>query len=71
MCAKRIVVDAHHHMLDRLSSVVVKERINGQKAMPAARRSACPGASSARESSARVSNLMGVRLSVTAPLART
>jgi large subunit ribosomal protein L13Ae len=31
VCAKRIVVDAHHHMLGRLSSIVTKELPNGQK----------------------------------------
>jgi large subunit ribosomal protein L13Ae len=31
MCAKRIVVDARHHMLDRLSSIIAKELLNDQK----------------------------------------
>jgi ribosomal protein L13 len=31
MCAKRIVVDAHHHMLGRLSLIVAKELLNDQK----------------------------------------
>jgi large subunit ribosomal protein L13Ae len=31
VCAKRIVVDAHHHMLGRLSSSVANERLNCQK----------------------------------------
>jgi hypothetical protein len=33
VCAKHIVVDALHHMLDRLYSIIAKERLNGQKAM--------------------------------------
>jgi large subunit ribosomal protein L13Ae len=33
VCAKRIVVDALHHMLGRLSSIIAKERLNGQKAV--------------------------------------
>jgi large subunit ribosomal protein L13Ae len=33
VCAKRIVVDARHHMLGRLSSIIVKELLNGQKAI--------------------------------------
>jgi large subunit ribosomal protein L13Ae len=35
VCAKRIVVDARHHMLDRLSSIIAKELLNGQKAIVA------------------------------------
>jgi large subunit ribosomal protein L13Ae len=31
VCAKRIVVDEHHHMLDRLSSIIAKELLNDQK----------------------------------------
>ncbi|KAI9089137.1 hypothetical protein K1719_029416 [Acacia pycnantha] len=31
VCAKRIVVDARHHMLGRLASIVAKELLNGQK----------------------------------------
>lgn len=31
MCAKEVVVDARHHMLGRLASVVAKELLNGQK----------------------------------------
>ncbi|ONM09472.1 60S ribosomal protein L13a-1 [Zea mays] len=31
VCAKRIVVDARHHMLGRLSSIIAKELLNGQK----------------------------------------
>jgi ribosomal protein L13 len=31
VCAKRIVVDVRHHMLDRLSSIIVKELLNDQK----------------------------------------
>jgi hypothetical protein len=33
VCAKRIMVDARHHMLGRLSSVIAKELLNGQKAI--------------------------------------
>jgi large subunit ribosomal protein L13Ae len=35
VCARRIVVDARHHMLDRLSSIIAKEPLNGQKAIVA------------------------------------
>ena len=31
LSAKRIVVDARHHMLGRLSSIIAKELLNGQK----------------------------------------
>jgi large subunit ribosomal protein L13Ae len=31
VCAKRIVVDACHHMLGRVSSMIVKELLNDQK----------------------------------------
>ncbi|XP_026408100.1 60S ribosomal protein L13a-3-like [Papaver somniferum] len=31
ICAKRVVVDARHHMLGRLSSTIAKELLNGQK----------------------------------------
>jgi large subunit ribosomal protein L13Ae len=31
VCAKRIVVDARHHMLGRLSSIIAKELLNDQK----------------------------------------
>ncbi|KAK9929932.1 hypothetical protein M0R45_027000 [Rubus argutus] len=33
ICAKRVVVDARHHMLGRLSSIVAKELPNRQKVM--------------------------------------
>jgi large subunit ribosomal protein L13Ae len=33
VCAKRIVVDAHHHMFGRLSSIIAKELLHGRKAM--------------------------------------
>jgi hypothetical protein len=33
VCTKRIVVDALHHMFGRLSSIVAKGRLNGQKAV--------------------------------------
>ncbi|KAK1315938.1 60S ribosomal protein L13a-2 [Acorus calamus] len=31
ICARRVVVDARHHMLGRLASIVAKELLNGQK----------------------------------------
>ena len=31
ICSKRVVVDARHHMLGRLASIVAKELLNGQK----------------------------------------
>uniref|UniRef100_A0A453LTN6 60S ribosomal protein L13a-4 n=1 Tax=Aegilops tauschii subsp. strangulata TaxID=200361 RepID=A0A453LTN6_AEGTS len=31
VCAKRVVVDARHHMLGRLASIVAKELLNGQR----------------------------------------
>jgi hypothetical protein len=31
VCAKRVVIDARHHMLGRLASIVAKELLNGQK----------------------------------------
>jgi hypothetical protein len=31
VCAKRIMVDTRHHMLGRLSSIIVKELLNDQK----------------------------------------
>jgi ribosomal protein L13 len=31
VCAKRIVVDAHHYMLCHLSSIIAKELLNDQK----------------------------------------
>ncbi|KAK3415240.1 hypothetical protein EUGRSUZ_H00799 [Eucalyptus grandis] len=31
ICAKRVVVDARHHMLGRLASIVAKELLNGQR----------------------------------------
>jgi hypothetical protein len=33
VCTKRIVVDACHHMLGRLSSIIAKELLNSQKAI--------------------------------------
>jgi large subunit ribosomal protein L13Ae len=35
VCAKRIMVDARHHMLDRLSSIIAEELLNGQKSIVA------------------------------------
>ncbi|KAL1816856.1 hypothetical protein DCAR_0521255 [Daucus carota subsp. sativus] len=31
ICAKQVVVDARHHMLGRLASIIAKELLNGQK----------------------------------------
>ncbi|KAG1368656.1 60S ribosomal protein L13a-2 [Cocos nucifera] len=31
ICARRVVVDARHHMLGRLASIVAKELLNGQR----------------------------------------
>jgi large subunit ribosomal protein L13Ae len=31
VCAKRIVVNARHHMLDRLSFIIAKKLLNDQK----------------------------------------
>ncbi|KAK5841019.1 hypothetical protein PVK06_009927 [Gossypium arboreum] len=31
MCAKRVAVDARHHLLGRLASISAKELLNGQK----------------------------------------
>lgn len=31
ICSKRVVVDARHHMLGRLGSIIAKELLNGQK----------------------------------------
>ncbi|KAL0655823.1 hypothetical protein Bca4012_076407 [Brassica carinata] len=31
ICAKRVVVDARHHMLGRLASIIAKELLNGQR----------------------------------------
>ena len=31
ICAKVVVVDARHHMLGRLASIIAKELLNGQK----------------------------------------
>ncbi|KAL3812356.1 hypothetical protein ACJIZ3_013624 [Penstemon smallii] len=31
ICAKKVVVDARHHMLGRLASILAKELLNGQK----------------------------------------
>jgi large subunit ribosomal protein L13Ae len=31
VCAKRIMVDARHHMLGRLSCIIAKELLNDQK----------------------------------------
>jgi large subunit ribosomal protein L13Ae len=33
VCAKRIVVDALHHMLGRLSSIIAKEPLNDRNVM--------------------------------------
>jgi large subunit ribosomal protein L13Ae len=41
ICAERIVVDACHHMLGRLSSIVVKELLNDQKVVVVRREATC------------------------------
>ena len=35
LCAKVVVVDARHHMLGRLASILAKELLNGQKVVRA------------------------------------
>jgi large subunit ribosomal protein L13Ae len=45
VCAKRIVVDARHHMLGRLSSVIAKELLNDQKVVVARCKEICLSAS--------------------------
>jgi large subunit ribosomal protein L13Ae len=42
VCAKRIVVDARHHMLGRLSSIIAKELLNDQKLVVARCKATCP-----------------------------
>jgi large subunit ribosomal protein L13Ae len=49
VCARRIVVDARHHMLDRLSSIIAKEPLNGQKAIVAHYEEICLSAGLARQ----------------------
>jgi large subunit ribosomal protein L13Ae len=49
VCAKRIMVDARHHMLDRLSSIIVKELLNGQKAIVVHYEEICLSAGLARQ----------------------
>lgn len=31
LCTRRVVVDARHHMLGRLASIIAKELLNGQR----------------------------------------
>jgi large subunit ribosomal protein L13Ae len=47
--AKRIVVDARHHMLDRLSSIIVKELLNDQKVLIVHYEEICLSAGLARQ----------------------
>jgi large subunit ribosomal protein L13Ae len=44
VCAKRIVVDARHHMLGRLSFINAKELLNNQKVVVARCKETCPSA---------------------------
>jgi large subunit ribosomal protein L13Ae len=49
VCAKRIVVDARHHMLDRLSSIIAKELLNDQKVVIVHHEEICLSAGLARQ----------------------
>jgi large subunit ribosomal protein L13Ae len=49
VCAKRIAMDARHHMLDRLSSIIAKELLNDQKAVVAHYEEICLSADLARQ----------------------
>jgi large subunit ribosomal protein L13Ae len=49
VCAKHIVVDARHHMLGRLSSIIAKELLNGQKAIVVHYEEICLSAGLARQ----------------------
>jgi large subunit ribosomal protein L13Ae len=49
VCAKRIVVDARHHMLDRLSSIIAKELLNDQKVVIVHYEEVCISAGLARQ----------------------
>jgi large subunit ribosomal protein L13Ae len=49
VCAKRIVVDACHHVLGRLSSIVAKELLNNQKVVIVRYEEICLSAGLARQ----------------------
>jgi large subunit ribosomal protein L13Ae len=49
VCAKRIVVDARHHMLGCLSSIIAMELLNGQKATVAHYEEICLSTGLARQ----------------------
>jgi large subunit ribosomal protein L13Ae len=49
VCSKRIMVDARHHMLGRLSSIIAKELLNGQKAIVAHYEEVCLSAGLAHQ----------------------
>jgi hypothetical protein len=48
VCAKRIVVNARYHLLDRLSSIVSKELLNDQKVVIVHYKEICLSAGLAR-----------------------
>jgi hypothetical protein len=62
------VVDARHHMLDRLSCIIAKELLNDQKVVIAHYEEICLSAGLARQGDDSLSALIGTRLSVTSPL---
>jgi hypothetical protein len=49
VCAKRIVMDACHHMLGRLSSMIAKEPLNDQKVVIVRCEEICLSAGLARQ----------------------
>jgi large subunit ribosomal protein L13Ae len=49
VCAKRIVVDARHHMLGRLSSMIAKELLSDQKVVIVRCEEICISAGLARQ----------------------
>jgi large subunit ribosomal protein L13Ae len=49
VCVKRIVVDACHHMLGRLSSMITKELLNDQKVVIVRCEEICISAGLARQ----------------------
>jgi large subunit ribosomal protein L13Ae len=48
-CATRITVDACHHILDRLSSIIAKELLNDQKVVIVYYQEICLSAGLARQ----------------------
>jgi large subunit ribosomal protein L13Ae len=70
VCVKRIVVDAHHHMLGRLSSIIAKVLLNDQKVVVVRCEKIYMAGGLVRQGVIHQSfNLMGIRLSVASPLA--